>query len=237
MPHIYVMQNEFGLIKIGRSGRPETRRKTLEKADICDIAIVTVVELAGHREEEIHAALYDHRLIGEWFGGDDEARAAIIRVVGLCPETVWPYQLANKDADAWLERVEQHRWATRVDKEFQRQIHDVQRMPDRSATDDSRWDDGHIWTLIWGFEHELPAGVDVSSGKKGELILQGYCEGKDPQPLPLYTTELEAALSIWPDEDRPEDWTGTPWECCIAALRARKAKIALRRKAVGRGKG
>ena len=98
------------------------------------------------------------------------------------------------------------------------------------AASSARWIDGSIWVLIWWFEHELAAGVAISSDKNGKPIHMGHRAGYPIVPLPFYTTILADALSVWPDEERPQTWFGTAWECCIAGLRARKARIAERRK-------
>jgi hypothetical protein len=64
MAHLYVMQNQFGLVKVGRSAKPEFRRKQLEKSDLCSIVLVAVLKNAADREEQCHKALDDFRLIG-----------------------------------------------------------------------------------------------------------------------------------------------------------------------------
>ena len=71
--HLYVMQNEFGLIKIGRSIAVESRRQNLQQTDRCQIEIVAVFDFWGSLEETIHLELEEFRLIGEWFAGDEEA--------------------------------------------------------------------------------------------------------------------------------------------------------------------
>lgn len=38
--HLYVMQNQFGLVKIGKSVDVELRRRRLSKADNCEITLV-----------------------------------------------------------------------------------------------------------------------------------------------------------------------------------------------------
>lgn len=67
---LYIMQNETGRIKIGRSGNCEVRRATLEMA--CGVKIVLLAILPGRGEDErrLHAALHNYRQMGEWFSRD-----------------------------------------------------------------------------------------------------------------------------------------------------------------------
>src|SRR5438309_1979624 len=131
MSHLYIMQNHVGFIKVGRSANVEARRRALERTDECSIAIVAIIETAGEFEETMHVNLGDHRIIGEWFEGDELCRDCIaIEVEALSdaigrelPKLVWPYALAEDElADGWLARCEQHRTGVSIDKEIQRVI-------------------------------------------------------------------------------------------------------------------
>ena len=69
--HLYLMQNEHGSVKIGRSVDPERRRKSIQVEDCCNVQIVGVKENWGEFEEEIHIELESLglRIDGEWFYG------------------------------------------------------------------------------------------------------------------------------------------------------------------------
>lgn len=231
MQHLYVMQNHLGLVKIGRSVRVEQRRRTLEKADECEIRVVAVFENEGDREESIHIELEDQRLIGEWFDGDKKALKSIIKALGLTSDIVWPYPLADNDTICdWLNLVEKKRAIISADKQFQRCIREMAAMPDGDPHDHIRFHDGKIWSVLWRFEHCENTIYMVSEGNSGDIVLQGYREGyTEPEIIPLYTTSTEAALQLWPEQDRPDRWEGTAWTCCIAALQARKARINAKR--------
>jgi hypothetical protein len=114
----------------------------------------------------------------------------------------------------------------RLDQEFQRHIRDMEtRKLAIGERDTVRWDDGKIWELIWGFEAGLDARVEARRGNKGATDYWGICQGKPDIPLPHFSTVIEDALSVWPYASRPSIWTGTPRECCIAGLKARKLQV------------
>lgn len=231
MQHLYVMQNHLGLIKIGRSINVESRRRNLEKADLCSIQIVAIFENEGHREEPVHIKLDRQRLIGEWFDGDTKSVKKIIKIVGLSPDIVWPYPIADNDEICdWLERVEEKRSLISADKEYQRCIREMASTSPENRDDGIRFYDGKIWTILWRFEHRERTIYTVDQASDGSALLIGHREGCDePEIIPRYTSDIQGALAIWPDELRPEQWDGAIWDCCVAGLRARKTQIAQRR--------
>ena len=102
--HLYVMQNEFGCIKIGRSVDPWERRRALQHTEHCTVELVAAFEGGGEDEEAIHIHLHDHRLEGEWFDGSDEARAAVHRIFELDPSD-WKFAHDPDGAAKWLDHL------------------------------------------------------------------------------------------------------------------------------------
>jgi hypothetical protein len=226
MQHLYVMQNHLGLIKVGRSKNVEARRRRLEVADNCDIEIVALIEGCGEFEDGFHTLLRRHCLYGEWYDGDDKARKAIARLTGLSRTVKWPFALSDNDTICdWLdELLENRRERESIDKLFQRCIRDLADTPEEDRRD-ARWRDGKIWEMLIRFEHGERPFYSVMEGKDGQRILEGWnpvTEGTEI--IPCYTTDLNAALALWPDEERPKQWDGSVRDCCVSALKARKAR-------------
>ncbi|CAB3803905.1 hypothetical protein LMG28138_05424 [Pararobbsia alpina] len=57
--YLYVMQNEHGLIKVGRSIDPARRRLVLQSQCGCNIALVASLHQRGPDEEWVHSLLAD----------------------------------------------------------------------------------------------------------------------------------------------------------------------------------
>lgn len=228
MQHLYVMQNHLGLIKIGRSANAELRRRRLEVADVCEIKIIRIFEDKGNKEAKIHSRLSWYRAFGEWYYGDEIARWEISKCTGLPRNVEWPYPLADDDAiDNWLERLERRRDLESADKMLQRIITNMARGTD--DTKDYRDLDAQIWMRLTRFEHREHVIYFVEEGPNGEAVYVCYDPvTRERQIVPFFTTDLQAALSLWPDEQQPSRWDGTIWECCVGGLRARKASIKAR---------
>lgn len=229
------MQNHLGFIKVGRSTRVEHRRRSLEVADECTIRLVAVVEGAGEFEETMLFNLDEHRLIGEWFEGDDLCRACVeIEVASLSEalgreprKLMWPYPLADDAAaDDWIKRCEDRRALVSINNAYGRQIASMKEA-EPTEPDPSRYHDVALWTLLWRFERQTRTIVMPKEGKNDEEVLIGYREGwPDGDIVPYYTTDVAAALLLWPDSDRPKTWSGSAWSCCIEGLKARKTRLA-----------
>lgn len=209
--HLYLMQNEHGLLKVGRSADPERRRRTLETEEMCLIEIVAVQEDRGDMEEEIHLELDEFRIIGEWFSGCDDARELALIWFLQPDDTAWPFEFDEKAAAAWLDRVEEWRWFRSVRKTITTAILDLKSGPG------SPYLDFRVWLAMWVFARQKNWIIDVQ--KDG---LQMVYRGDDAplEPLLPYTTDVAAALTLWPDGQRPARWLRSALDCCIAALRA-----------------
>jgi T5orf172 domain len=215
---LYVMQNDHGLIKIGRSGDPEKRRRELEVSAGCRIALVLVVKDKGPREKAIHQKLKRHHRYREWFDGTDEARAAVSRLLNRREALSWPFALDDDAADAWLEQIfEWGRQRYRRD-EFHRLF---QRVDDLRPGVEA---DADFWRLFWISETGEWAGTCWST-KDGELYITGCREGADEEEIPPYSSSLNAAMSLWPADDVPPSFDGSALECCLKAMRARLLKM------------
>ena len=231
MQHLYVMQNHLGLVKIGRSKHVELRRRRLEVADCCKIRTVKIFEGKGKIEEQIHARLQWHNAFGEWYEGGELALLEIARCLRLSRNIIWPYPLADDDeVEEWLDQLEVRREMESADKMLQRVISDMVCGPSGSNAY-YRHLDGRIWMRLARFEHHEEAIYFVNEGPNGEEIYVYYDETcREKKILPFYTTELQAALSLWPELERPERWEGTVWGCCVEGLKARKLSIKAGRK-------
>ena len=121
--HLYVMQNEFGLIKIGRSVDVERRRLSLQSTDRCAISVVEIYAGCGDIEESIHLDMADYRFAGEWFDGSDDARADLRKLIDCDdPPIKWPYSYNPSGAAQWLDHIRVVRNADSIRRDVYRQI-------------------------------------------------------------------------------------------------------------------
>lgn len=190
---LYVMQNEHGLIKIGRSVDPEQRRRQLQLLDQCQIKIVTVLAERGRREPAVHRALRKYHIDGEWFAGDVVSREAMVRVLRV-GDLRWPFSLAEAAAEAWLERLFDLRAVRLAEKEYGQQLRELRHCgPGWNA-------DSRIWSMLWYSRTGKWPMFDVTH-EGGEVVLDAYGTDDDvPIRVPHYSAEIELALTLWPDD-------------------------------------
>ena len=119
--HLYVIQNEFGLIKIGRSIDPWTRLRQIRQTDRCRAELIAVFDGGGEDEEAIHIALDRFRLEGEWFDGSLTAREAVEMMLGIAPSE-WKFELDKSRADGWIAHLRVVRDASYIRQSITRQI-------------------------------------------------------------------------------------------------------------------
>ena len=229
--HLYVMQNEFGCIKVGRSVDPWERRRNLCQSEHCKIELVAAFEGGGEDEEAIHIELDEYRLEGEWFDGAGETRAAVERIFRLDPSE-WKFDHDPDGATKWLGHLRGVRKAHAV-RRFVATTISALRVP---AEPD--WDmDVHIFWCLCLIQMGDGASMDdrpfISvKNWRGKTAGTWYNpESKRQEAVPAYTKSIDAALLAWPDDLRPNKWKGSPRECCLAALtelRARLPKVARR---------
>lgn len=96
--HLYVMQNAFGRIKIGRSADPERRRRDLESSSGHKVVLVRIFLNRGAEEAIIHQKLREFRCIGEWFLGTAEAKRAICEAVQARLRFCFRHKADHQDA-------------------------------------------------------------------------------------------------------------------------------------------
>jgi len=213
---LYVMQNEFGLIKIGRSLNPDRRRQSLQGDEGCAISVVAALEQQGHMEEAIHLSLEDYALEGEWFDGTAPARAAIIRAIPVLADCEWPFEHSVDGAVAWLDAFYARRDQRLLEKQYRRVLKDhLQRCsPGADA-------DGGVCHLVSLIETGRVASLMQGRLKAEKVVYVRHQGSKDWELVPPYTTDLALALSLWPDDIRPAGWEGGAHECAVAAMTAR----------------
>ena len=95
--HLYIMQAQNGLIKVGRSRNVERRRKALMYASGMHIVLILEVENEGWREQSILRSLAAFRRRGEWVAGSLVGKAAVELAVGR--DLAFPYMLRRMDRE------------------------------------------------------------------------------------------------------------------------------------------
>jgi hypothetical protein len=223
LQHLYVMQNAFGLIKIGRSIDPEHRRLRLQTSEHCRIELVLTLKEQGHCEEACHMQLLDHRLAGEWFDGSNEAIWAIEAVFSPKVAIRWPFELDQKGADEWLDAYWERSSQNWLPLEISRR-HGYLRRAEKAD-----WcTDGFAWDIHCMLEYGDAFGGSTRTGPDGETFTVCHVEGREVVVPPL-TQDIEAALGLWPADQRPTSWNGSALDCCRAAIEARRAQWRERR--------
>jgi hypothetical protein len=217
--NLYVMQNQFGCIKVGRSVDPWERRRNLCVTQHCKVELVAAFEGGGEDEEAIHIELEDFRLEGEWFEGTGEARAAVECIFHLEPAE-WKFDHDAEGTAQWLDHLRVVRKADFTRRFIVATIRGLRRLPEPD------WDhDAHIfWCGCLAAMGDRP--FISMKRRKGKAILTWYNPETDTtETVPSYTASVEGALLAWPGDLRPAKCEGFPIECCIAALTAIRARL------------
>jgi hypothetical protein len=213
MADLYLIQNEFGLFKIGRSISPASRLHQIRTVDRCKVATIKLLVNCGHLEEQVHIRLCRFRLTGEWFDGTKTAETAMSKIFALQPSTTLPFSYDPKNAAAWLKELEIARDRAARIKNHNRFIASIphyrgpSRMLDLLVWRQTHGEDGRI--LHACADGEFRTIFPDETLETGELI-------------PNYSADVEKALSIWPGQFRPAKWDGDPLSCIIGGLRAQR---------------
>jgi hypothetical protein len=210
---LYVMQNEFGLIKIGRSINPEQRRYSLEMVEKCQIALILVRPGDGHREEEFHIRLADHRVANEWFDGGEEARLAIADALAPDGQLIWPYQFDLERAEDWIDGF----WDRQITGAFPKALNKLVGHV-RNATKADWVIDSFAWEAYLMMETGIRPFIKTIRDGSGSTEIDGV-----EHRMPEFSRDLEAAMTLWPPGATPATWEGSALDCCKAALQARRA--------------
>jgi hypothetical protein len=215
---LYVMQNQHGLIKVGRSLDPELRRRALEYSEECSISLVLVRPNEGHREEEVHLQLGEHRVAGEWFDCTPQARRAIEAALAPDQCVAWPCTLDRAGAKAWLEGFWERQDTAHIQREISRAYSRLRDMNEPGWV----WD-GVLWDLHWLMETGIRPSGSVERDANGAVVQRTWVEGQELM-VPRFTAERAAAMTLWPEGDRPAEFPGSVVDCCKAAIEARRAR-------------
>lgn len=211
---LYVMQNAYGLIKIGRSKNPEIRRCQIEQSTHCEVVLINTAPQCGHLEEWIHRQLEEYRVCGEWFNGSQELHLAVERLFRMKFE--WPYKYNQLDAENWLDAMKFRMMDTYWRNRQRKLIRNL-----KAAI------------LGIGLFEDFKNGSVLLDGRIA--ILVGYenwqcnadgiykCTFEDDDELidvPPFTQSMNAANLLWPPlpEGIQRKLVTTPMDCCLAAL-------------------
>lgn len=214
---LYVMQNEHGFIKIGRSDDPRRRLMEVQKSARCPVALIATFPEAGHFEEWVHIQMADHHIGFEWFEGTREAMDVLAALLGL--ELTWAYAFEGTSAHAWTKRL----LDSGTERYWRKRERDVIRRIKGAVTgngifrahvDGSAHLDGYIAPHV-GFRD--PVVQDIRDGRPVLLARLGPSEKMTI--VPAYTRSMEAALSLWlPNRGRPIQSFERAVECCFIGL-------------------
>ncbi len=222
--HLYVLQNEFGLIKIGRSLHPRQRVAELRFYDRCSPSIVALFEYQGDGEEWLLCELAKYRVFGEWFDGSDVARAAVEAALEQGLE--WPHTYRPRLAKRWTKMMLAMRRIRRAHREIRRMRQEGVDLEKPSVTLDMLFLDAcrPDWLPKDGFP-SLHQRINGSLGVSWSTMSRcGRYESAIRLPH-RYTSDVNSALLLWPDVKRPQVWEGTPFSCCLAALQAHERSL------------
>jgi len=205
---LYVIQNQFGAIKIGRSAQPEDRAAQVAQLFRCQVKMVAVFPQNGHKEEWCHVHLAKQSLGSEWFDGQDSTRVRISEL--LKAPLAWPYALDVAGLERWLSRVTDEA----VDRYWRKRERLVIRRLLGAGQGMSRvreYLDGDIAVLV-GYTDlctaEVESGIIARKDERGPMV-----------PVPAFTRNLAAAKLLWPDDaPQAEPTTQNPLHYCLEAL-------------------
>lgn len=215
---LYVVQNQFGLIKIGRSVDIDQRVDSIQKTTRCKLSVVATFSNCGDLEETVHLGAGEFRLLGEWFCGSEKARAAINNALGRS-RIQWPISYDASRAAEWLRRLAIVRELEACSKALYREITIL-----RTA-------DGPHWAYDVGvaalmrnplIDGSLRDAACITAGSKGSITDRDGTK----RPIPRFSADIDAALLVWPSAVRPTSFDGDPIVCCIAGLSAHRAVLA-----------
>jgi hypothetical protein len=211
---LYVLQNEFGLIKIGRSRDPERRARALARRERCEIRIVAVLPGCGHLEEATHLALSEFAIAGEWFAGGVATRETVEALLESVTAWDWPFEDRPDGADHWLDQFHDRRGAEAEVRLFRRilKVYLLKELPGPLA-------DAAVHQLSELFRcGQLPA---ISVRKVCSAHISLYWVRGRWLTVPPYSTDMALAKSLLPPGYLASIRMETPLEVCVAAMELR----------------
>ncbi len=215
---LYVVQNQFGLIKIGRSVAIDQRVANIQKTTRCKLLVVATFSKCGDLEETVHLGAGEFRLLGEWFCGSEKARTAINNALGHSI-IQWPISYDASRATEWLRKLATVRELEACSKALYREITILR------TADGPHWAyDVSVAAIMRNplIDGSLPDAAFITAGSKGFIT---NCDGTK-RPIPRFSTEIDEALLVWPSAVRPTTFDGDAIACCIAGLSAHRAVLA-----------
>lgn len=215
---LYVVQNQFGLIKIGRSVAIDQRVGSIQKTTRCKLSVVATFSKCGDLEESVHLGAGEFRLLGEWFCGSEEARAAINNALGRS-RIQWPISYDAPHAAEWLRKLATVRELEACSKALYREITIL-----RTAGSPHWAYDVSIAAIMQNrlIDSSLHDAAFITAGSKGFII---HSDGTK-RPIPRFSADIDDALLVWPSAVRPVSFDGDAIACCIAGLSAHRAVLA-----------
>lgn len=219
---LYVLQNQYGYVKIGRSVDVASRMAAIASVDRCRVEFVFGFRNAGEDEEAVHDALADHWVGGEWFRGSPEALAAIEAELSPDERVSWPFEWDEAGGRLWLERVYVLQDGRSLVKLYDRWLRKLDRCTG------SRIDDGSaFFCLALSETGETPfiQWRRIPKTQRWDDLSKLPGEDGAAYPVPPFTTDLAAAMTLWPEEERPTSWSGSIPDCVRAALKARRPRL------------
>ena len=208
---LYVMQNEHGAIKLGRSVDPEARRKQLQTETRCKILLVATFDKSGHFEEWLHLQLQIFRIDQEWFTGSTDSRQAIVRL--LRSPLAWPFDHNIAGEEQWLKTLRE----ARAGRYWQRRENRMLRNLKAARDGYGRFKGKEVGHYFLDTRLANLLGVtwqDIEDDKKPGV----YSEEKQIwMGVPPYTRDMSAAETLWRPGAMRRAVT-TPVDCCLAAV-------------------
>lgn len=125
--YVYVIRHEHDYFKIGESGNPKDRIRTLQVACPYSLYLYTTIEVFGSPsfvEGEIHDDLWGYHKQGEWFDLTDEQAHTLADIDHIHEDVVektpdWSVEkhanMADADRDALIESVLEEQVSEAVD--------------------------------------------------------------------------------------------------------------------------
>jgi hypothetical protein len=135
----------------------------------------------------------------------------------------WQHPYDEKRAAAWLERISEVRAVRSIKQRIGRQIVILKNNPAGGILFDGCALIG--WQL--GATGEFPfITYEKIQGERDEWREVWRDATGSLVAVPPFTTDVSAALTIWPEDRRPAQWTRTAVDCCIEALAELRRRVA-----------
>ncbi|QKR98698.1 GIY-YIG nuclease family protein [Sphingomonas sp. CL5.1] len=216
---LYVLQNEHGSYKVGRTWSVKRRIYEIQRSDVCKIFPIFSLNECGPWEVYIHNKIRKHVLLNEWFKGNDESRMDLQNL--LETNLIWRTIYNQKDENKWLKDLElskMRRYTVKLLQYEIRYLNDTERnkLRDYSIID-------FVSKIISNDVYDRVLGTGIAQIFREEERKRSY-SGK--YLIPDFTIDVDSALLLWPNDIRPDYWHGSAIETSAALLRYLRCKVA-----------